>query len=193
MRAASYSRGFTLIEILTVVFIVGMLVGGVTVFITGDGPEARMRKALERFVVICDHISELSILSGEPIGLVLEPPAWRENPLDDGWRYSWMQRKTVNGAPVWQDLAEVPAVDLEKQIQMQVFIDDLEWKYKEVPKTRAPLFVFYPSGEISPFEILFTHEDLPGESQTITVDLWGRVVWKERQEEEEERKLREAF
>lgn len=192
MRHAKNS-GFTLIEILTVVFIVGMLVGGVSVFITGDGPDVRMRKSIERFVVISDHVSELAILSGEPIGLVLDPPSWRENPLDDGWRYSWQQSKTVQGAQVWQELTEVPPVELEQKVRLQVFIDELEWKYQEAPKIRKPLFAFYPSGEVSPFEIVFTHEDLPGESQTVMVDAWGRVAWKERQAEEEERKLEQDF
>lgn len=185
--------GFTLIEMLTVVFLVGMLVGGVSVFITGDGPDREMNKAVERFVVISDHISELAILSGEPIGLMMDPPSWQENPLDAGWRYSLQQSKTAQGTQVWEELSDVPAVELDKKIELQIFIDDVEWQYQDAPKIRVPLLAFYSSGEVSPFEMVFTHSDLPGEVQTVTVDDWGRVIWKERQAELEERKLEQNF
>ncbi len=180
--AGKSAAGFTLIEILTVVFLIGIVLGGVAVFITQDGVDQRMDKAVERFVVISDHIAEIAILSGEPVGLLLEPPAWRENPLDEGWRYRW-QKMTPQG---WNDLEEVPPVELENAIELQVYIDRQEWKYEDAPKERVPLLAFYPSGEVTPFEIEFSHDELPGESETVLVDVWGSVVWKERQEQEED-------
>jgi len=175
------SAGFTLIEILAVVFLVGIVLGGVSVFITQDGTDKKMDKTVERFVAISDHVSELAILGGEPIGLLLEPPAWRENPLDEGWRYRW-QKMTPQG---WDDLQDVPAVELENVITLEVFIDQQEWTYENAPKERVPLLAFYPSGEVTPFEIEFSHDDLPGETETVLVDVWGSVVWKERMEQQE--------
>ncbi len=176
-------RGFTLIEILTVVMLVGFVVGGVSVFFSQDGVDQRLKKTVERFVVICDHVSELAILSGEPIGLMLDPPAWRQNPLDEGWRYSWVKR--VNQE--WQELPEVPPVEIENTIELLVFIEEQEWKYDDRPKdklsARQPLLAFYPSGEVTPFEIEFVHDEVPSDTQTVTVDLWGKVVWQEREEE----------
>ncbi len=164
---------------------VGIIMGGVTVFFSQDSPDKKLDKTVEQFVVISDHISELSILAGEPIGLLLEPPDWRENPLDQGWLYRW-QKLTREG--VWADLEEVEAVDLETEIELAVFIEEQQWKYRDEPKEneRVPLVLFYPSGEVTPFEIEFTSELVPGESETVLVDVWGSVTWKERQEQLEE-------
>lgn len=175
-------RGFTLIEILTVVMLVGFVVGGVSVFFTQDGADQRLKKTVERFAVICDHVSELAILRGEPIGLMLDPPSWRENPIDEGWRYSW-QKMTPEG---WQELPDVAAVDIDNTIELLVFIEEQEWDYEDPPKVREPLVAFYPSGEVTPFEIEFVHQDMPSDTQTVAVDVWGRVVWRERAEELEE-------
>lgn len=177
--------GFTLLEVLAVLMVIGILMGSVVAFITQDGAEGEMNKNLERFVVISDHITELAILAGEPIGLVLEPPEWRENPLEMGWRYSW---KKI-GSQGLQDLPEVPPVELPPSYQLLVLVDDIEWEYDdEVPKEVLPLVIFYPSGEVTPFQIEFTSSDLPGELQTVIVDEWGKVVWKERAEAEEQQK-----
>ncbi len=177
-----HSSGFTLIEVLVVLMIIGIAVGGVSVFFTQDGPDEDLKKTIERFVVIGDHISELAVLGGEPIGMLLEPPGWRENPLDEGWRYSW-QRMTPEG---WQELEDVLPVEIPNAMELNVFIDEQEWKYEDAPKELIPILAFYPSGEVTPFEIEFMHEELTGDTQNVKVNLWGEVVWVQRQEQEEE-------
>ncbi len=177
------NAGFTLIEILTVLMLIGFAVGGVSVFFTQGAPDQELKKTIERFVVIGDHVGELAILSGEPIGMLIEPPEWRDNPLDDGWRYSW-QKRAITGQ--WEELASVPPVEIDKAIDLQISIDEQEWDYEDAPENLEPILVFYPSGEVSPFEIVFSHDLLTDEPQTVMVDLWGAVVWKERQELNEE-------
>ena len=173
--------GFTLIEILAVVFIIGIMATGTTVFFSQDGVDKRVDKAVERFVGISEYMSELSILTGEPVGLLLEPPEWRENPLEEGWRYRW-QKMTIEG---WADVEEVESVEFEYEMALAVYINETAWEYENAPEERVPIVAFYPSGEVTPFEIEFTHEELPGDSETVLVDVWGDVVWKERQEQED--------
>lgn len=177
-------HGFTLLEVLAVLMVIGIAMGSVVAFISQDGAQAQMDKAVERFVVISDHISELAILAGEPMGLMLEPPEWRDNPLEEGWRYSW-KKMTAQG---WQDVPNVPAVELPTTYQLVVLIDEIEWEYEDAPEERLPLVAFYPSGEVTPFEIEFSSSDLPGEVETVIVDVWGKVVWKERAELEAQQK-----
>ena len=175
--------GFTLIEILVVVMIVGIMAGATTAFVSMGGPKKDMNDAIEKFLVISDHIQELAILDGEAIGLMLEPREWRDNPLDQGWAYSW-QKMTAQG---WQPLTNVEQMEFPVDVRLRVIIDEMQWQYKKAPEVREPQLAFYPSGEVTPFEIEFTHEELPGESQTVMVNVWGQVVWKEREEAEKER------
>ncbi|MFL0811075.1 MAG: prepilin-type N-terminal cleavage/methylation domain-containing protein [Agarilytica sp.] len=184
--AGKTQQGFTLIEILTVLFVVGFIVGGVSVFFNLKSPDEELKKTVEKFSVIANHISELSILSGEPIGLKLEPPEWRDDPLEQGWRYSW-QKLTGEG---FVELTDVPAVEIDNAIELNVFIDEQEWKYEDAPEVREPILYFYSTGEVTPFEIEFVHDEVFEQTQTVMVDVWGEVVWKERQEQREQE---EAF
>ncbi|VUD53585.1 hypothetical protein TDB9533_01864 [Thalassocella blandensis] len=177
------NSGFTLIEILVVVMIVGIMAGATTAFVSTGGPKKEMNTAIEKFVVISDHIQELALLDGEPIGLILEPREWRDNPLDQGWLYRW-QKMTAQG---WQALPNVDQMEFPVEVDLRVIIDEMQWKHKKEPEIKEPILAFYPSGEVTPFEIEFSHEELPGESQTVMVNVWGQVVWKEREEAEKER------
>lgn len=188
-NAGNKQLGFTLIEILTVMFIVGIIVGGVSVFFNVKGPEEELKKTVEKFTVISNHISELSLLAGEPIGLVVEPPEWRDDPIEKGWRYSWkISRPVEGGSPEWFDLPDVPPVEIENAIELNIVLNDQAWKYKDSPEVLTPILAFFPSGEVTPFEIEFVHDEVFEQTQTVMVDVWGEVVWKERQEmlEEEE-------
>lgn len=184
MRAVPQKlSGFTLIEILVVVMIIGIMAGATAAFVATGGPQKDMNDALEKFVVISEHVKELAILDGDAYGLQLEPREWRENPLDQGWSYRW-QRMTPQG---WQAVENVSAVEFPKDMELRVLIDDIPWEYQKAPEVRVPQVAFYPSGEVTPFEIEFVHEEIPGTSQTVMVNLWGNVVWKEREEAEKAR------
>lgn len=185
-------QGFTLIEILVVIMIVGIIAGSTTAFVSMGGPDRDLKESIEKFVVYSDHIREMALLNGQPIGLQLEPPEWRDNPLDQGWMFSFKQMAPQGQG--WQAMADVPATEMPVGLRMRVLIDDLPWKYEKAPEIREPQIAFYPSGEVTPFEIEFSHEELPGESQTILVNEWGDIVWKEREEAEEQRKeLQERY
>ena len=175
--------GFSLIEILVVVMVVGIAMGGVSVFFTTGGPEEEMKKAVGKFAIYSAYASQLAVLSGEPMGLMLEPPEWRENPLDEGWRYRW-QKMTLEG---WVDDMQLESIELPKAMELSILIDDHEWAWENAPEIREPIIAFYPSGDITPFSIEFRHEELDGNTQTVNVDVWGEVVWKEQAELAKER------
>lgn len=190
----AFSRGFSLIEVMVVLVIIGIAASAATVFVSFGGPEKQLKDTVEKFVVIAEHVSELAVLGGEPIGLMLEPPQWRENPLEMGWQYSWHKMPPPPLERVWKPITELPAVDLPNSMELLVFVDEQEWSYERAPKIRLPIVVFYPSGEVTPFEIEFTDEQLPGESETLLVDVWGSVVWKAQQEAQQQRdELLEQF
>ena len=182
----SYSRqqGFTLIEIIIVVTIIGIIVGGVSVFITNDDPVRLAKKDIEKFLTFADHASDTAVIGGETVGLVLDPPAWREGIEDPGWAYKW-QKNTIQG---WVDIEAIPTVEISRNIELIVLLNDQEWEWdkSQIPEIRIPIAAFYPSGEVSPFEIQFIEVNGAIDVQHVLVDLWGSVVWKEQQEELEE-------
>lgn len=177
-QAACIPRGFSLLEILVVLVVISVVMGGVTIAINQGGPEKDFREAVEMFTAYAEHASDMAVLTGKPIGLLLEPPAWQENPLDAGWRYKW-QTTSLEG---WVDYPDLPQVQLPKEYQLYVTIDGELWEWEDAPEIRLPAIAFYPGGDMTLFEIEFMLEqDIYTEdvSEHVTVDDWGRVVWVE--------------
>lgn len=179
------AQGFSLLELLVVLVVVGVVMSGVTIAINQGGPEKELNDIVEKFTAYADYASEMAVITGKPIGLMLEPPGWQENPLDAGWRYRW-QQMTLEG---WVDYAELPVMDIPTYIALYVTVDEELWDWEDAPEVRLPVVAFYPGGDATLFEIEFALEgmelslDMSGSvSQHVTLDDWGRVIWKEQAE-----------
>lgn len=184
MKATQRSHnGFSLIEIMVVIMIIGLAVGGASVAINLGSAEARYAKAIERFAAYSKYAGQMAVFGGEPLGLILEPPKWRENPLDDGWRYRWQRLVSADGQQKWVDEETLKPIELPVAIELSVSIDGQLWSYDKAPKHIIPIVAFYPSGDVTPFEIEFSQQQSELEPQHITVDVWGEVIWQEKVEQ----------
>lgn len=179
--------GFSLIEIMAVVFIISWIVGiGVFMFSDKD-PQRILQKSIERFALLSRHINEMASIDGEAYGLILEPPAWREDPFTQGWRYSW-QRLSQQG---WIDVEGLEPAEFPLHVDLQISIESQPWKYDDEPQALVPIIGFFPGGDVTPFEIEILHEEMDIEAQHVEVNEWGEIVWRERAEAEAEAKERE--
>jgi general secretion pathway protein H len=66
-------RGFSLIEILVVLFIIGIAVTAVSLSVGGDDGVSITRKQTEDFMLASRFVSEQAVLSNEIVGLFVEP------------------------------------------------------------------------------------------------------------------------
>jgi general secretion pathway protein H len=176
--ATAKSSGFTLIEIMVVIFVIGITAVGVSLVIGGGGPDTELRKAVERFATLSDFASERAILSGRPVGLMLEPPAWRKE-LDENLEKSWRYRWQMMGPTGWEDDPNLETVELPPSVQLDVTVEGQMWEWEDAPEVRLPVVVFYPSGEVTPFKIEFRDQRIPDFSQNVVVNTWGEVEWLE--------------
>lgn len=173
------NKGFSLIEIMVVLMMVGLVFSLVLFNFGDDGPSKRMQKTVEEFTLWSKFAAEMAIVSGEPIGLILEPPEWQKDPDNNGWSYAW-RKMTHQG---WQEIESLPKQQVERDILLGITLEEQLWSYSaEAPEISEPIIVFYPTGEVTPFEIEFTHELENDLLETVAVNLWGEVVWKEQQE-----------
>jgi len=174
-------QGFSLLEILVVLVVIGVVMGGVSIAVNQGGPEKELNDIVEKFAAYAKHASDMAVLTGQPMGLMLEPPSWRQadldNPMDLGWRYRW-QTMAMEG---WTDYPDLPAVEIPKEFQLYVTIEGELWEWEEAPEVKLPAIAFYPGGEMTLFEIEFTYEDFDQAfSEHVTVDDWGDIVWVEK-------------
>lgn len=171
--------GFTLIEILLVVFIIGMTVSVISLSIGGNAAVNQLQKETEEFMLQAGYIAEQSVLKGETHGLFVQS---REAETSDGlmgeqWCYQWRRVRDQE----WQDLPELPESRcLPEGLVMELIIDGKEWKYDPDIEFQDPALGFYPSGdgsanvEIALYVVGQTADD---QVQRIELTVVGQLRW----------------
>lgn len=171
--------GFSLIEIMVVIFIIGLSLSMVGLSLNRGGPRDDMYDAVEKFMGLAQFAGERAILSGETMGLLLEPPLWQADrgaDIDEiGWRYRWY----TSSSEGWMELENLPAVSLPPSIELVVEIDEMLWEYEDQLDRTTPIVAYYPTGDITQVAIHLSDERDRDFEQNIEVDENGELVWLE--------------
>ncbi len=171
--------GFSLIEIMVVIFIIGLSLSVVSLSISRGGPRDDLVDAVEQFMEIAHFAGERAILSGETMGLLFEPPIWQAGRGEDidtiGWRYRWYTASSEG----WQELPNLPAVTLPPTMELMIEVEDMLWEYEDQLDRTTPLLAYYPTGDITFVTIEFTDERDRDLALHIEVDENGELVWLE--------------
>lgn len=172
-------RGFSLLEIMVVIMIIGLSLGMVGLSVSGGGPRDDIWNNIEKFMGMSQFATEHAILTGESVGLRIEPPSWqaeRGQLADDfGWRFQWVA--LVDDA--WVPIAALPTIDFPPTVRMVVQVEEQLWRYDTQLDRTIPVAAFYPSGDITSIAIEFSDEREPGFTQHVEVDETGELVWVE--------------
>ncbi len=180
-----WQRGFSLIEMMAVIFVIGLSLAMVSLVINRGGPKDELWDAIERFQGVAEFAGERAILSGETMGLLLEPPIWQvqrgQNVNDIGWRYRWVTASSEG----WMILPNLPPITLPPTMKLVVTVDDLIWDYESQVDRTIPVAAYYSSGDITPISIEFSDSREPGFTQNLEVDENGELVWLEAPERRE--------
>jgi general secretion pathway protein H len=140
-------RGFSLIELLVVVAIVGVLALAVTLSIGGSAQRQLLREA-ERFQALIGQACEQAELSGREIGVIVGA---------GGYSFRML------GGTEWRDFPE------DAPLRTRPWIDGLrvdlssEGRHVDLLATRdaAPQLVCFSSGELTPFALTLELGDAP--------------------------------
>jgi prepilin-type N-terminal cleavage/methylation domain-containing protein len=152
MKPRARAAGFTLIEIMIVIMILGLvLTVGIPSFFHGMNRES-MRKTVAEVVEICSHTRAQAILSGSMKELVIRP--------GDG-------TLSIGGAPAAPPGDDNPAngVRIPERIRMEM-VDVNFQEYKELEEARVR---FYPNGTSDEFTLVL--ESDKQEFRKITLDV----------------------
>lgn len=142
----SRSRGFTLIEMLVVVVIVGILASTVTLGFLGSDREQNLRTEAERLAELIEMARSEAVQRNEEWGLTIQPKGYRFLVLDSITN-SWVEQKTGPFRP-----RETPDMKLSVQVDALTTIPGAD------REKSAPEIIMFSSGEQTPFEIEITPE-----------------------------------
>ncbi|WP_019676867.1 type II secretion system minor pseudopilin GspH [Arsukibacterium perlucidum] len=169
--------GFTLLEVMLVMLLIGLLATTVVLNFSGDSPEQRLHKETERFQQVFQFIAETAMLKQQEWGLVLQQGSYSFVYFDGE---KWLQADEPKAAETYE-LAE----DIRLQLELEglpgselSLLSQLNWQQadefentdSEQPPVLPQVFIL-SSGEISPFRLTFQlGERLDQVSQTVGTD-----------------------
>jgi len=179
MRLHGRSRGFTLIEILVVVVIVGIVMSIAVLSLTLVGGDDKVRDEARRMMSLIQVAEDDSMLQGREFGLEFMQGAYRFVEFD----------------PLAGQWAEIPGDDtlrlreLPEELQLELFLEDRRVLLKTEPaqmksddeqsgrrgvERYAPHVLIFSSGDMTPFELHFVRT-IDASTVVIRGDLTGTV------------------
>ena len=182
------SQGFTLIEIIAVIIIIGLMAAVIAVSMDNRVAASATRKEAQLFMQAIDFVSEQSVLNGEIIGMFVTQKEL-EDSLAKQWCYHWQRFRDS----AWQDLPEDTLSEhcLPENMQWDMSIEGHLYAYEAELETQPPALVWSPSGEATPIEMKFfesgsrVSNGIKPEVQHIEIDMMGNSHWLEQEEEDE--------
>lgn len=174
------SSGFTLVEVMLVMLLIGLLATTVVMNFTGESREERLEKEAERFQQLFQFVAETAMLKQQEWGLYVLPDRygflyynnsegkWAEANEPAGLRQYTLPRDIV----LKLELEGLPGEETNLLSQLDWQLDDDDRQTGEDSKVPVlPQVFVLSSGEISPFQLLLIeNSDLTPLYSAISTD-----------------------
>jgi general secretion pathway protein H len=163
-QATNKLTGFTLIEILLVVVVIGMVVSVIQFNFIGAGSEEKLKRASSRFAGVFDLAAEYSMLNNIEMGLYLEDNSYQFLGYD-GVRWSelpenklFQAHQLVEGIEISLELDDLP-IEEAPLFDAETFETEEDDFKSEEDKPLIPQVYILSGGDITPFSLSFSVED----------------------------------
>ncbi|MCL1059439.1 type II secretion system minor pseudopilin GspH [Shewanella gelidimarina] len=177
--------GFTLMEVLLVVLLMGLAASAVTLSMGGASQEKALERLAVQFMMSAEMVLDETVLSGQFIGIVVEK---------DSYEYVYYDYDDGKWKPLEQDRL-LSARQMEPGFELHLVLDGLplvqedeeqdswfdepliEPSADDKKKYPEPQILLFPSGEMSAFELSFvTRNEMNKEIEVVVFgDVLGRL------------------
>ncbi|MBU2955976.1 type II secretion system minor pseudopilin GspH [Marinobacter sp. F3R08] len=145
MQVRSRQAGFTLIEILVVLVVVGLLASLAVFTMGGNSQQRELESEVRELFLLMQTASEQAVLNNMELGLKLEEDSYQFVAYQDqtaDWKASGERLFRSRSLPEWLTVTE--------------FIESDAPRLSSSEDALLPDVVFFSSGETTPFELEFT-------------------------------------
>ena len=167
MQAAhrSRSRGFTLLELLVVIVLIGIIISFAVLSIGDGGRQERLKQEAQRIYSLFALAGEEAVLRSLEFGVVVRKQGYAFVVYDgEGW------------LPITDD-DMFREHSLPDAVELSLFMDGLQVDLTSQPDEKeganTPQLLFFSSGERSPFELLLSYRDGSPLAYRLQVPLLG--------------------
>lgn len=156
-----HARGFTLLEVLVVIVLIGIIVTFAVLNIGGDRRAEELDEAAETFAALIELARDAAISRGEEWGIQLDPETYRFVYLEED---NWVD---VQSSPVFR------ARTWGKGIEVELVLEGRDAILEEADDEK-PSILILSSGEVTPFIATFSarETDLRAEVES---DAFGNI------------------
>lgn len=156
--------GFTLLEIMVVLVIMGILVGFAVLNLGSNGYQDQLKQESRRLEAKLKLAGENAVLEGRDLGLGFALNSYQFYELEDS---------------EWSSLSNDPALkatELDDALELQLKLEDVDIVMSKKLPEKPQIFVL-SSGETTPFKLeIKLKDDLNEDPVSIGFDLLGRRV-----------------
>ena len=168
-QSRSTARGFTLIEIMVVVLIIGVMSAGLLLSVSLTGRDRELEKESDRLLALINYAREQAELQTREYGVIFQ---------DDNYEFVAYDVHRQ----VWRTLFEDDALVLRRlpyglNVKLKIETRPVVLKKPENAKDKTPQVMIFSSGDLTQFEVTL-ERDGGVRSVTIVQDDKGNVIEK---------------
>ncbi|MDX1588855.1 MAG: type II secretion system minor pseudopilin GspH [Oleiphilaceae bacterium] len=166
-------RGFTLIELMVVLIVIGLLVSLVGLNMGGGGERRQLEENTRELYLKMQAASEEAVISNREIGLLLEEDSYRfinYNLEEQVWEPRQDRRLPPSAVPEWMNL------DLQTEGQEEA-LTTRGGNNGDEEEALVPSIVFFSSGEVTPFDLELRLKDREDSVHYLTSDGINPIQW----------------
>lgn len=158
-------NGFTLVEVMLVMLLIGLLATTVVMNFSGESREERLEKEAERFQQVFQFVAETAMLKQQEWGLYIKEDRYGflyYSNEDNKWAAAdepagVREHKLPEGVMLSLELEGLPGEDSNLLSQLDWQLDEDEQEADSKIPVLPQVFIL-SSGEISPFQLLLTEK-----------------------------------
>ncbi len=178
--AASNSKGFSLLELLLTLIIIGLITSLAGLGVSSGSRPYQVDSALRNFADVAEYALDEAQLSGTDMGLLIER---RSAPRGEIYSYQWLQRQEFGWQPAPFDVDAYGRRDMPRDIDVILEVEQgsallpagSEPTDGDDDEPVQPQVIFYSSGETTPGIMTWVDTESSEVLWELEWDLLGRL------------------